>query len=65
MKHRGQRVKLKNIESGDVAEIVVVLADSKQGYLGGAVSEMSPMVLRSLEEREWSWYHPSEWSELK
>ena len=65
MKHRGQRVKLKHIESGDVAEIIIVLADSKQGYLGGAVSEMSPMVLNCLEEREWSWYHPSEWSELK
>jgi len=33
MKRRGQKVKLEHIESGDVAEIVVVLADSKQGYL--------------------------------
>ena len=65
MKHRGQRVKLKNIESGDVAEIIIVLADSKQGYLGGAVSEMSPMVLSCLERGEGYWYHPSEWSELK
>ena len=65
MKHRGQRVKLKHIESGDVAEIVVVLADSKQGYLGGSIKDVSPIVLHSLEKQEWSWYHPSEWSELK
>ena len=65
MKHRGQRVKLKHIESGDVAEIIIVLADSKQGYLGGAANEMSPMVLNCLERDEWHWYHPSEWSELK
>ena len=65
MKNRGQRVKLKHIESGDIAEIVVVLADSKQGYLGGAINEMSPMVLNWLERDEWHWYHPSEWSELK
>ena len=65
MKNRGQRVKLKHIESGDVAEIVVVLADSKQGYLGVAINEMSPMVLSCLERGEWYWYHPSEWSELK
>ena len=65
MKRRGQKVKLEHIDTGDVAEIVVVLADSKQGYLGGAVNEVSPMVLHSLEKQEWSWYHPSEWRELK
>ena len=65
MKHRGQRVKLKHIESGDIAEIVVVLADSKQGYLGGSIKDVSPLVLQCLEDRDWNWYHPSEWSELK
>ncbi len=65
MKRRGQKVRLKHIDTGDVAEIVVVLADSKQGYLGGAINEVSPMVLHSLEKQEWSWYHPSEWRELK
>ena len=65
MKNRGQRVKLKHIESGDVAEIVVVLADSKQGYLGGSIKDVSPLVLQCLEDRDWIWYHPSEWSELK
>ena len=65
MKRRGQKLKLKHQETGEVVEIIIVLADSKQGYLGGAVNEMSPMVLRSLEEREWSWYHPSEWREWK
>tara|TARA_R100000656_G_scaffold76309_1_gene56414 strand:- start:339 stop:536 length:198 start_codon:yes stop_codon:yes gene_type:complete len=65
MKRRGQKVRLKHIDTGDVAEIVVVLADSKQGYLGGSIKDVSPMVLRSLEKQEWSWYHPSKWSELK
>ena len=65
MKRRGQKVKLEHIESGDVAEIVVVLADSKQGYLGGSTKDVSPMVLNCLEKGEWHWYHPSEWSELK
>ena len=65
MKHRGQKVKLEHIDTGDVAEIVVVLADSKQGYLGGAINEVSPMVLRCLERDEWHWFHPSEWRELK
>jgi|TARA_R100001244_G_scaffold94828_1_gene71176 hypothetical protein len=65
MKRRGQKVKLEHIESGDVAEIVVVLADSKQGYLGGSTKDVSPMVLNCLEKGEWHWYHPSEWSEMK
>ena len=65
MKRRGQKVRLKHIDTGNVAEIVVVLADSKQGYLGGSIKDVSPMVLRSLEKQEWSWYHPSEWREWK
>ena len=65
MKRRGQKVKLEHVDIGDVAEIVVVLADSKQGYLGGSIKDVSPMVLRSLENQEWSWYHPSEWREMK
>ena len=65
MKRRGQKVKLQHIESGDVSEIVVVLADSKQGYLGGSTKDVSPMVLNCLEKGEWHWYHPSEWSEMK
>ena len=65
MKRRGQKVKLEHIDSGDVAEIVVVLADSKQGYLGGSTKDVSPMVLNCLEKGEWHWYHPSEWSEMK
>ena len=65
MKRRGQKLKLRHQETGDVVEIIIVLADSKQGYLGGAINEMSPMVLSCLERGEWYWYHPSEWSELK
>ena len=65
MKRRGQKLKLRHQETGEVVEIVVVLADSKQGYLGGSIKDVSPMVLRSLEKQEWSWYHPSEWRELK
>jgi len=65
MKRRGQKVKLEHIDSGDVAEIVVVLADSKQGYLGGSTKDVSPMVLNCLEKGEWHWYHPSEWKQIK
>ena len=65
MKRRGQKLKLRHQETGEVVEIVVVLADSKQGYLGGSIKDVSPMVLRSLEKQEWSWYHPSEWREWK
>ena len=33
MKKRGQKIKLKHNETGQLIEAEVVLADSKQGYL--------------------------------
>ncbi len=65
MKRRGQKVKLQHIDSGEEAEVVVVLSDSKMGYLGALSSEISPLVLNFLEEDQWWWYHPSEWREIK
>ena len=53
MRKRGQKVKLENITSHDTIVVRVVLADSKQGYLGQD----------SLGE--WSWYHPDKWKEIK
>ena len=53
MRRRGQKVKLENITSHDTIVVRVVLADSKQGYLGQD----------SLGE--WSWYHPDKWKEIK
>ena len=53
MRRRGQKVKLENSTSHDTIVVRVVLADSKQGYLGQD----------SLGE--WSWYHPDKWKEIK
>jgi len=53
MRRRGQKVKLENNTSHDTIVVRVILADSKQGYLGQD----------SLGE--WSWYHPDKWKEIK
>ena len=53
MRKRGQQVGLQNLSTGDIIRVRVVLADSKQGYLGQD----------SLGE--WSWYHPDKWKEIK
>jgi len=53
MRRRGQKVKLENITSHDTIVVRVVLADSKQGYLGQDSRD------------EWSWYHPDKWKEIK
>lgn len=52
MKRRGQKVGLQNLTTGDTIRVRVILADSKQGYLGQD----------SLGE--WSWYHPDKWKEI-
>ena len=64
MRRRGQRVKLKNKETGEEVTAVVVLADSRMGYLAADPNEISPLVIHFIDEREWNWYHPDEWSEL-
>ena len=53
MRKRGKQVGLQNLATGDIIRVRVVLADSKQGYLGQD----------SLGE--WSWYHPDKWKEIK
>ena len=53
MRKRGQQVGLQNLATGDIIRVRVVLADSKQGYLGQD----------SLGE--WGWYHPDKWKEIK
>tara|TARA_Y100000310_G_scaffold328982_1_gene398054 strand:- start:381 stop:575 length:195 start_codon:yes stop_codon:yes gene_type:complete len=39
MKRRNQRVKLRNQETGEIAIVKVILADSKQGYMGPQASD--------------------------
>ena len=53
MRRRGQKVKLENSTSHDTIVVRVILADSKQGYLG------------QDSHNEWSWYHPDKWKEIK
>ena len=40
MRKRGQRVKLKNKETGEEVTAVVVLADSRMGYLAADANEI-------------------------
>jgi hypothetical protein len=46
-------VGLQNLTTGDIIRVRVILADSKQGYLGQD----------SLGG--WGWYHPDKWKEIK
>ena len=52
MKRRGQKVKLKHADTGEVLTVVVVLSDSIQGYLA------------YRQKGDWAWYSPKEWSEV-
>jgi|TARA_Y100000310_G_scaffold189422_1_gene189375 hypothetical protein len=64
VKRRGQSVTLTNKKTGEERKVVVVLADSKMGYLAADPNNVSPLVLRLMDDREWGWYHPDEWAEL-
>ncbi len=55
MRSRGQKVKLKHSDTGEVVKAKVILADSKQGYLAEIID--CPTT--------WKWYHPNEWRECK
>ena len=57
MKRRGQKVKLKHNDTGQIVEAKVILADSKQGYLAENKSD------NFLDD--WHWYNLNEWSEIK
>ena len=52
VKNRGQKVKLQHSD-GRVLNLVVILSDSKQGYLA------------KDKDDSWAWYPINEWSEVK
>ena len=58
MKNRGQTVRLKNKGTGREVRLLVILSDSKQGYLASD-------SLSKAKEGDWAWYNLNEWSELK
>ena len=57
MRTRGQTVRLKNKETGHEVRLLVVLSDSKQGYLASD-------SLSKAKEGDWAWYNLNEWSEI-
>jgi len=57
MKTRGQTVRLKNKETGHEVRLLVILPDSKQGYLASD-------SLSKVKEGNWAWYNLNEWSEV-
>jgi len=64
VKHRGQQVTLKNKTTEELVTVVVVLADTNMGYLAADKNKISPLVAHFIDDRDWNWYHPSEWKEL-
>jgi hypothetical protein len=64
VRKRGQTVRLKNKESGEEITAVVILADSRMGYLAADRGKISPLVTHFIDDRDWNWYHPDQWSEL-
>ena len=58
MKRRNQKVKLENKLTKEVREVTVVVADSKQGYLG-------PVPTGLPVHFDWEWYNPDVWVEVK
>ena len=60
MRGRGQPVKLKNNDTGQEVRRLVILPDSKQGYLA---SDNVPF--KKDKAGNWAWYNLNEWSEVK
>ncbi len=60
MRKRGQNVKLRHVDTGQVVKAKVIIADSKQGYLAELADEPCTSFLDA-----WKWYHPNEWKEWK
>ena len=58
MRGRGQTVKLKNNDTGQEVRRLVILPDSKQGYLASD-------SLIDANNGDWTWYNLNEWSEVK
>ena len=57
MRTRGQTVRLKNKETGDEVRLLVILSDSRQGYLASD-------SLIDANNGNWAWYNLNEWSEM-
>ena len=51
-------MRLKNKGTGREVRLLVILSDSKQGYLASD-------SLNKAKEGDWAWYNLNEWSELK
>ena len=58
MRARGQTVRLKNKGTGREVRLLVILSDSKQGYLASD-------SLNKAKEGDWAWYNLNEWEEMK
>ena len=58
MKRRNQKVMLDNKLTHDVKKVTVIIADSKQGYLGSTPTGIP-------DHFEWVWYSPEQWVEVK
>ena len=60
MRKRGQKIKLRHVNTGEVIKATVVLADSKQGYLAELIDKPYCGFLDA-----WHWYHPKQLEEVK
>ena len=60
MKRRGQKIKLKHTDTGQVIEAKIILSDSRQGYLAELIDKPYKGFLDA-----WQWYNLNEWSEIK
>ena len=60
MRKRGQKVKLKHTDTGEVIKATVVLADSKQGNLAELIDKPYCGFLDASH-----WYHPTQCEEVK
>ena len=58
MRTRGQTVRLKNKGTGREVRLLVILSDSRQGYLASD-------SLTKAKEGNWTWYNLNEWEEMK
>ena len=68
MRTRGQTVRLKNKSTGHEVRLLVILSDSKQGYLASdklTKAKFDPNTGKPLAEGDWAWYNLNEWSEMK
>ena len=67
MRSRGQTVRLKSKATGDEVRLLVILSDSKQGYLASdklTKAKFDSNTGKPLAEGDWAWYNLNEWSEI-